>query len=100
MFRFGPLVALALTLTACGYPPPVMSAMAAAACSAARLDPGEAPFTNCVRSLRQLSAPAVAPITRSQEACSALGLVAGTAPYSTCVANIMATFEQGRQLGS
>ena len=102
---FGLLVALALPVTAYAgtdrpNPSSLMSHMAAAACSAARLDPGEAPFANCVRSLKQLSVSTITPMRRSQAACAALGLAPGSAPYATCVANVMATFDQARELGS
>ena len=102
IFRLGLLVVLALPVNASAdcTNPPMMGVMATAACSAARLAPGEAPFVNCVRSLQQLAVPTMPRLTRSEIACSALGLVAGTASYSACVANVMATLNQARQLGS
>ena len=58
MFRFIPLVFLVLALGACSGADMRSSftAKANAACSATGLNPSEAPFADCVRGLRQLSA--------------------------------------------
>ena len=40
------------------------------------------------------------PTEQALAACSASGLVAGTADHAACVANLAATLDQARQLGS
>ena len=40
------------------------------------------------------------PTRLAQEACTASGLVAGTAGYAACVANLTATLDRARELGS
>ena len=58
MFRFGLFVVLALPLNAWAGSDTASAsaAQATAACSATGLDPSEAPFAYCVRSLQQSSA--------------------------------------------
>jgi hypothetical protein len=57
--RFAFLVVLALPLNACAGTDTAnaSAAKAKAACAATGLDPSEAPFADCVRSLAQSSAP-------------------------------------------
>ena len=55
MFWLGLLVVLALPVNASASID-TQNASAAAACSSAGLDPSEAPFADCVRSLQQSSA--------------------------------------------
>jgi hypothetical protein len=79
------------------------------ACAAIGLDPGEAPFTQCVQSLeRSASLPESALASqdgtnvavgsgetrvghRSEYACRAIGLSPTTARYSYCVGNLRQT---------
>jgi hypothetical protein len=87
-----------------------------AACAAMGLDPHEAPFFYCVRSL-QNSAPArpyamrtpttlndATPYRPSNgtaaNACAAIGLDPATARYSYCVSDLQATIDQENNIGA
>jgi hypothetical protein len=87
------------------------------ACAAIGLDPGEAPFTQCVQSLQRSSSMTESALAasksggdvavgsgetrvghRSEYACRAIGLDPTTARYSYCVTNLRQTlFETSLQ---
>jgi hypothetical protein len=108
-------IAVAGLLVGCAAAGPNDSAVRAqddrihSACAALGLNPSEAPFVHCVRSL-QASAPAqpapatpvptaLAPTTNGatpsrvaeQRACSTIGLDPATAQFAACVSNLDAT---------
>ena len=117
MGRIAWILAGAAALGACASALPIASSARAAdmatiraACAAMGLNPHEAPFDYCVRSLAA-SAPArprpgIAPVAisgepyRAEDACQAIGLDPSTARFSYCVGNLRATIDQSNNVGA
>jgi hypothetical protein len=88
------------------------------ACAALGLDPGQAPFQLCTRSLRaslpsQPASTTIAPTNAAattngvlpsraavQQACSIIGLSPATAQFDACVTNLQATLFRASQVGT
>ncbi|HXE17541.1 MAG TPA: hypothetical protein VN632_09945 [Stellaceae bacterium] len=113
MNRVLTILAIGGSVAACAATAPTMShAQAAdmnrvhAACAALGLNPHEAPYFGCIRSLeaslpaRPVAMAAAAPAGTIEGACAAIGIDPNTARFSYCVGNLRQTLDDANNIGA